>query len=45
MKPHQGPVHSDSIGEFKQGPSSLQDELREGRSKSVVVLETIDAVR
>ena len=32
-------------GEFKQGNSSLQDEFREGRPKSVVVPETIDAVR
>ena len=33
MKLHQG------------GRSSLQDEFREGRSKSVVVPETIDTVR
>lgn len=32
-------------GEFHRGRSSLQDEFREGRSKSVVVLETIEAVR
>lgn len=32
-------------GEFKCGRSSLQDEFREGRPKSVVVPETIDAVR
>ena len=32
-------------GEFKRGRNSLQDEFREGRPKSVVVPETIDAVR
>ena len=32
-------------GEFNRGHSSLQDEFREGRPKSVVVPETIDAVR
>ena len=32
-------------GEFNRGRSSLQDEFREGRLKSVVVAETIDAVR
>ena len=31
-------------GEFNRGFSSLQDEFREGRPKSVVVPETIDAV-
>ena len=31
-------------GEFNRGLSSLQDEFHEGRPKSVVVLETIDAV-
>ena len=31
--------------EFNRGCSSLQDEFREGRRKSVVVPETIDAVR
>ena len=31
--------------ELNRGRSSLQDEFREGRPKSVVVLETIDAVR
>ena len=31
--------------EFNRGHSSLQDELCEGRSKSVVVPESIDAVR
>ena len=31
-------------GEFNRGRSSLQDEFREGRPNSVVVLETIDAV-
>ena len=31
-------------GEFNRGRSSLQDEFREGRSKSVVVPKTIDAV-
>ena len=32
-------------GEFNRGRSSFQDEFREGRSKSVVVSKTIDAVR
>ena len=32
-------------GEFNRGRSSLQGEFREGRPKSVVVPETIDAVR
>jgi histone-lysine N-methyltransferase SETMAR len=32
-------------GEFNRGRSSLQDEFREGRPKSVVVLKNIDAVR
>ena len=32
-------------GEFNRGRSSLQDEFREGRPKSVVVQENIDAVR
>ena len=32
-------------GEFNQGRSSLQDEFREGRPKSLVVPETIDATR
>ena len=32
-------------GEFNRGCSSLQNEFREGRPKSVVVPETIDAVR
>ena len=31
-------------GEFNRGRSSLQDEFREGRPKSVVIPETIDAV-
>ena len=31
--------------EFNQGRSSLKDEFREGRPKSVVVPEVIDAVR
>ena len=31
-------------GELNRGGSSIQDEFREGRSKSVVVPETIDAV-
>ena len=31
--------------EFNRGRSLLQDEFREGRPKSVVVPETIDAVR
>ena len=32
-------------GEFNRGRSSLQDECRECRPKSIVVTETIDAVR
>ena len=32
-------------GEFNRGRSSLQNEFREGRPKSVVVPEAIDAVR
>ena len=32
-------------GEVNRGRSSLQDEFRKGRRKSVVVPETIDAVR
>ena len=32
-------------GELNRGRSSLQEEFREGRLKSVVVPETIDAVR
>ena len=43
MKLHQGPVFID--GEFNRDRSSLQDAFREGRPKSVVVPETIDAVR
>ena len=31
-------------GEFNRGRSSLQDEFGEGRSNSVVVPETMDAV-
>ena len=31
-------------GKFNRGRSSLQDEFREGRPKSVVVPETIDSV-
>ena len=38
MKLHHGPV-------FIDGRSSLQNEFREGRPNSVVVPETIDAVR
>ena len=41
MKLHQGPVFIYDI----VNRSSLQDELREGHPKSVVVLQTIDAVR
>ena len=33
------------FGEFNRGRSSLQDEFRECRPKSVVVPETIDGVR
>ena len=40
MKLHQGRWYD----EFNQSRSSLQDEFREGRLKSVVVPETIDAV-
>ena len=43
LKLHQGLVFID--GEFNRGRTSLQDEFREGRAKSVVVLETIDAAR
>ena len=32
-------------GEYNRGRSSLKDEFREGRTKSVVVPEAIDAVR
>ena len=32
----------DGRGEFNRGRSSLQDEFREGRPKSIVVPETID---
>ena len=32
-------------GEFNRSHSSLQDEFRESRPKSIVVAETIDAVR
>ena len=32
-------------GEFNRGRSLIQDEFREGRPKSIVVPETIDAVR
>ena len=39
---HQGPV---LIIQFNHGRSSLQDEFRESRPKSVVVPETIDVVR
>ena len=41
MMSYQGPVF---IDEFNRGRSSLQDEFREGRPKSVVVPETINAV-
>ena len=43
MKLHQGPVCR-WYGEFNRGRSSLQDEFREGRPKSLVP-ETLDAVR
>ena len=36
---------SRTSGEFNRGRSSLQDEFREGRPKSFVVPETIDAER
>ena len=42
---HQGPVFIDGIVNSTVGRSSLQDEFREGRPKSIVVPETIDAVR
>ena len=45
MKLLQGPLFIDGIFEFNRGRSSLQDEFCEGRPKSVVVPETIDAVR
>ena len=45
MKLHQGPAFIDGMVKFNQGRSSLQDEFREGRSKSVVVPKTIYAVR
>ena len=32
-------------GEFNRGRSSLQDEFRQGRPKSIVVQEIIDTVR
>lgn len=35
----------DWYNEFKRGRRSLQDEFREGRSKTAVVPENIDAVR
>ena len=43
IKLHQGPVFIDGI-ESNIGRSSLQDEFREGRPKSVVGSETIDTV-
>ena len=43
MKLHQGPLWC--CGEFKRGRSLLQNQFREGRPKSVLVSETIDAVR
>ena len=45
MKFHQGPVFIDGTANSTEVRSSLQDEFREGRPNSVVVLETIDAVR
>ena len=45
MKLHQRPVLIDCMSEFNRSRSSLQDEFREGRPKSVIVPETIDAVR
>ena len=45
MKLHQGPVFIDMYGEFKRDCSLLQDDFREGRSKLVVVPETIDSTR
>ena len=42
MKRYQEPVSM--YGKFNRGRSSLRDEFREGHPKSVVVLETIDAV-
>ena len=32
-------------GEFNRGRCSLEDEFREDRPKSVVVMETVDAMR
>ena len=40
-----GLTQQQCIDEFNRGHSSLQDEFREGRPKSVVVSETIDFVR
>ena len=51
MKLHQGPmfidgmVNSTKVVVQYQGCSTLQDEFREGRPKSVVVPATIDVVR
>ena len=43
MKLHQGPVFINFM--VNSTDSSLQDEFRKGRPKSVVVLETVNAVR
>ena len=45
MKLHQGPVFIDGMVNSTEVVYSLHDEFREGRPKSVVVPETIDAVR
>ena len=45
MKLHQGANVYRWYFEFNRGRSSLQDEFRKDRPKSVVVPETIDAVR
>ena len=48
MNDHQGPSRTSVYRryvEFNRGHSALQDKFREGRPKSDVVPETIDAVR
>ena len=45
MKLHQGPVFIDGMVNSTEVVVHTQNEFREGRPKSVVVPETIDAVR
>ena len=45
LKLHQGLVFIDWYGEFNRGCSLFQDECIKGRPKSVVIPESIDAVR